>query len=107
MRGMLDDVAIAMWGEFGRTPKVNKNAGRDHWPKVMSALLAGGGLRHGQVIGTTNPRGEYATGGLVTEKNLHATLYHVLGIDPEKTFINNAGRPSYILDDRDPIRGLV
>lgn len=107
MRGMLDDVAIAMWGEFGRTPKINKNAGRDHWPKVMSALLAGGGLRHGQVIGTTNPRGEYATGGLVTEKNLHATLYHVLGIDPEKTLINNAGRPSYILDDRDPIRGLV
>lgn len=106
-RGLLDDVAIAMWGEFGRTPKVNKNSGRDHWPKVMSALVAGGGLRHGQVIGATNSRGEYATERQVTEKNLHATLYHVLGIDPAGTFINNAGRPTYILDDREVIKELV
>jgi hypothetical protein len=59
------------------------------------------------VIGATNPRGEYATEGLVTEKNLHATLYHVLGINPEQTFINNAGRPTYILDDREVVRELL
>ncbi|MEC9353398.1 MAG: DUF1501 domain-containing protein [Planctomycetota bacterium] len=105
-RGLLDDVAIAMWGEFGRTPKVNKKAGRDHWPKVMSALFAGGGLRHGQVIGATNPRGEYAIDGQVTEQNLHATLYRVLGINPEQTFMNNAGRPTYLLDDREVVREL-
>ena len=60
-RGMLDDVAVVVWGEFGRTPKINKNAGRDHWPQVSAALLAGGGLRTGQVIGATNRLGEHAT----------------------------------------------
>src|SRR5262249_23616072 len=59
-RGMLQDVSVVVWGEFGRTPRINKNAGRDHWPQVSCALLAGGGMRTGQVIGATNRLGEYA-----------------------------------------------
>jgi hypothetical protein len=106
-RGLSDDVAVAMWGEFGRTPKVNSGAGRDHWPQVMSALIAGGGLKMGQAIGATDARGERAIDRPVTEQHIHATLYHVLGIDPGQTFLNGAGRPTYVLDDREPIRELV
>ena len=61
VRGMLDDVTVIVWGEFGRTPRINKDAGRDHWPQVSCALLAGGGMKTGQVIGATNRLGEYAT----------------------------------------------
>jgi hypothetical protein len=106
-RGLGDDVAVVMWGEFGRTPKVNNTAGRDHWPQVMSVLMAGGGLRTGQVIGKTDARAERAVDRPVRTENLHATLYHVLGIDPAQTFANEAGRPVHILDDREVIRELV
>jgi uncharacterized protein (DUF1501 family) len=107
MRGLSKDVAVVMWGEFGRTPKVNSGAGRDHWPQVMSALVAGGGLRMGQVIGSTDGRGERAIDRPLTEQNIQATLYHVLGIDPAQTFTNEAGRPTYLLDDRQVIPELV
>lgn len=79
-RGMLDDVGIVCWGEFGRTPKINKNAGRDHWPRVSCAIMAGGGIRAGQVIGTTNRLGEYATDRPVTFQEVCATLYHNIGL---------------------------
>jgi uncharacterized protein (DUF1501 family) len=107
MRGLSDDVAVVMWGEFGRTPKVNNQAGRDHWPQVMSALVAGGGLKMGQAIGATDSKAERAIDRPVTQENILATLYHVLGIDPSQTFPNDAGRPSYILDDRREIPELV
>jgi len=106
-RGMLDDVAVVMWGEFGRTPKINSGAGRDHWPQVMSVVMAGGGIRAGQVIGSTDARAERAVDRPVRTENLHATIYHLLGIDPSQTFTNEAGRPVYILDDREAIRELV
>jgi hypothetical protein len=106
-RGLSDDVAVVMWGEFGRTPKVNSGAGRDHWPQVMSVLLAGGGLRMGQVIGATDSRAERAVDRPITIEQVHATLYHVLGIDPARTFVNEAGRPVHILDDREPVQELV
>jgi hypothetical protein len=106
-RGLSDDVAVVMWGEFGRTPKVNGGAGRDHWPQVMSVLVAGGGLRMGQVIGATDGRAERAVDRPLRTENVHATLYHVLGIDTTQAFVNEAGRPVHILDDREPIRELV
>jgi hypothetical protein len=106
-RGLADDVAVVMWGEFGRTPKVNGGAGRDHWPQVMSVLIAGGGLNMGQVIGSTDARAERAIDRPVTTENIHATLYHVLGIDPSEAFLNEAGRPVHVLDNREVIRELV
>src|SRR5205814_8275041 len=80
-RGLLDDVSIVVWGEFGRTPKINKDGGRDHWPAVSCALLAGGGMRHGQVIGSTNRFGEEADERPIHFKDVFATLYHNMGID--------------------------
>jgi len=107
MRGLDRDVAVVMWGEFGRTPKINGSAGRDHWPQVMSALVAGGGLRMGQAIGATDARAERAIARPVTQENIIATLYHVLGIDPAETLTNEAGRPTHILDDRRAIPELI
>jgi len=107
-RGMDKDVATVMWGEFGRTPKVNgSDGGRDHWAPVMSALVAGGGLKMGQAIGATNARAEYPKDRPVTAPQVLATLYHTMGIDPSRTFPNGSGRPMYILDDREPITELI
>jgi hypothetical protein len=106
-RGMLDDVTVVAWGEFGRTPKVNKDAGRDHWPQVSCAFVAGGGMRTGQAIGATNRLGEYAKERPVTFGEVFATLYHNLGIDPEATTINDpTGRPQHVID-QPAIRELV
>jgi uncharacterized protein (DUF1501 family) len=108
-RGMQDDVVIVMWGEFGRTPKVGDSTpdGRGHWPPVMSAFLAGGGLKMGQAVGTTTPRGEYPKDRPYTVPQVLSTVYRALGIDPAMTFPNGAGRPMYILDDREPVAELV
>jgi len=107
-RGMLDDVSVVVWGEFGRTPRINKNAGRDHWPQVSCALLAGGGIRAGQVIGETNHWGEVPKERPVHFQEVIATLYHNLGIDPETTTIaDHAGRPQYLLKQRIPMPELL
>jgi uncharacterized protein DUF1501 len=107
-RGLDQDVAVVVWGEMGRTPKVNSGAGRDHWNDVGFALVAGGGLKMGQVVGATTARGERATGRPYTPQNMLATLYHqVLGIDPATTLPGLNGRPMYLLDDREPIAELV
>jgi uncharacterized protein (DUF1501 family) len=98
-RGMLRDVSIVVWGEFGRTPKINNNAGRDHWPRVSCALLAGGGIRAGQVIGATNRLGEYATDRPVTFQEVFATLYHNVGINLRAVReFDLRGRPQYPVD---------
>ncbi len=107
-RGMQDDVVTVMWGEFGRTPKVNgSDGGRDHWSPAMSALVAGGGLKMGQMIGSTNARGEYPRDRKYTVPQLLSTLYQAIGIDPSQTFPNGSGRPMYILDDREPVTELL
>jgi hypothetical protein len=107
-RGMDRDVVTVMWGEFGRTPKINGNdAGRDHWSPVMSALVAGGGLKMGQAIGTSSSRGEYVKDRPYTASQVLATLYRAVGIDPALTFPNGSGRPMYILDDREPVSELL
>jgi len=99
-RGLENDVTVAVWGEFGRTPTINANVGRDHWPRVAFGLLAGGGLRTGQVIGATD-----RVGGEVTERpvkfgDLFATLYHTLGIDVSSATVNDlGGRPQYLVGD--------
>jgi uncharacterized protein (DUF1501 family) len=110
-RGLDQDVAVVVWGEMGRTPRVGTQkgttAGRDHWPQAGFALLAGGGLRTGQVVGATNARGEVPKGQPYTPQNVLATLYHVLGIDPETTLPDHQGRPVYLLDDRAKIAEVV
>lgn len=99
LRGMLDDVAVIAWGEFGRTPRINKEAGRDHWPQVSCAILAGGGLKVGQAIGSTNRLGEHAKDRPVQFGEVFATLYHSLGIDPATTTIlDPTGRPEHLVE---------
>ena len=106
-RGMEDDVVTVMWGEFGRTPKINgSDAGRDHWAPVMSALIAGGGLRMGQAIGASSAKGEYPKDRPYKVPHLLATLYRALGIDPATTFPSGSGRPMYVLDDREVVTEL-
>jgi hypothetical protein len=100
VRGMLDDVTVIAWGEFGRTPRINKEAGRDHWPQVSCAILAGGGMKTGQAIGSTNRLGEYAKDRPVRFGEVHATLYRNLGIDPATTtIIDPTGRPEHLVED--------
>jgi hypothetical protein len=106
-RGLAKDVVVVMWGEFGRTPRINNRAGRDHWPAAMSALVAGGGFKTGQVIGSTTARGEQPKERPYTVAQVLATLYKAVCIDPATTFPNGGGRPVYVLDDREPVRELV
>lgn len=108
-RVLLDDVAVVVWGEMGRTPKINGNgAGRDHWNEVGFGLVSGGGLKMGQVIGQTTRGAERSIGTPYTPSNMLATLYdNVLGINPAMTYPDFAGRPLYILDNREKIRELV
>jgi len=99
-RGLDRDVTVVVWGEFGRTPKINKDAGRDHWAPVSCALLAGGGLRTGQVIGSTDKLGAYAVSRQVHFQDVLATLYHQLGIDPYSIVHEvGTGRPVSILPE--------
>ncbi|MBY0526223.1 MAG: DUF1501 domain-containing protein [Gemmataceae bacterium] len=106
-RGMDKDVVTVMWGEFGRTPKINGGAGRDHWSPVMSAMVAGGGLKMGQAIGASTDRGERPRDRRYTPSQVLSTLYRAVGIDAGQTFLNGSGRPMYILDDRDPVTELL
>jgi hypothetical protein len=106
-RRMLEDVTIVMWGEFGRSPRITDKGGRDHWARVSAAWLAGGGMRTGQVVGQSDRHASDALTPIHLHQ-VHATLYHNLGIDLKATqFVDPAGRPQYILDIQDPIRELV
>jgi hypothetical protein len=108
-RGLDQDVSVVVWGEFGRTPKINKMNSRDHWPAVTFALLAGGGMRTGQVIGATNRLGEYVTERPVTFQEVFATLYQCVGIDVRtSTIVDLHGRPQYLVDSGvEPLHELV
>jgi hypothetical protein len=106
-RGLYERVAIYVCGEFGRTPQVNKDAGRDHWPHSSFGLLGGGGLKTGLVVGSTNERGERPKERPVGPEDMLATLYHVLGIDVTRQFIDRSGRPHPILGKGEPIAELV
>jgi hypothetical protein len=107
-RGLDRDLTVVVWGEFGRTPKINKDAGRDHWARVNSALLAGGGMKVGQVIGSTDKLGAAAVGRPVHYRDVLATIYHNLGIDPHAFIRDKADRPINILPpNTEVIRELV
>ena len=108
-RGLEKDVSVIVWGEFGRTPTINKDGGRDHWPRVSCALLAGGGMKHGQVIGATDRLGGEANERPVQFGEVFATLYHNLGIDVNKTTVSDlSGRPQFLVDHGLlPMRELV
>ena len=107
-RGLLKDVAVVVWGEFGRTPRINQNGGRDHWAKVCSALVAGGGMRGGQVIGSTTRWGEEPHTRPVHFREVFATLYQRLGIDVATTqFTDLTGRPHDLVDYHRPLPELI
>jgi uncharacterized protein (DUF1501 family) len=112
-RGMLDQVLVVVMGEFGRTPKLNTGQpgipvpGRDHWGNAISAMLAGGGLRSGQVVGATNAKAEHPVERPLKPADLLATIYHVLGIDPNLTFKDQLARPIAILDEGKAIAEVI
>jgi hypothetical protein len=112
VRGLDRRVMVVVLGEFGRTPRMrygppDNSLGRDHWPDAYSALIAGGGLRMGQVVGATNARGEYPTADPLTPQDVLATIYRHLRIDPEHSFTDHTGRPVPILAHGQPIRPLL
>jgi uncharacterized protein (DUF1501 family) len=109
-RGLLEDTLVIAMGEFGRTPKLgtqDSTDGRDHWPYVMSMCLAGGGLRHGQVIGASSRDGGEIAERPVTPGDLAATIYHHFGIPLDRTYSDHQGRPIFIVDNGSPIRELI
>ncbi|MCH7729403.1 MAG: DUF1501 domain-containing protein, partial [Planctomycetes bacterium] len=106
-RGMEKDVLVVSMGEFGRTPRINNNAGRDHWGSLMSVMLAGGGLKTG-IVGASNSKGEVPVNNAYRPENVLATMYRHLGIDFEHVAIPNfAGRPVPILSEGKPITDLL
>jgi len=107
-RGLDKDVSVVVWGEFGRTPTINKDAGRDHWPRVSCGLLACGGMKTGQVIGATDRLGGEAIERPVNFQEVFATLYHNLGLDPNRATVPDlSGRPHYLVDGYEPMRELI
>ncbi|MCA9043304.1 MAG: DUF1501 domain-containing protein [Planctomycetaceae bacterium] len=106
-RGMLDDVLVVTAGEFGRTPRINDNAGRDHWPQAQSILLAGGGYKHGQVIGSTNDKAEFPTSRAIGVEDFCATIYHALGLSIEDTIVDHSGRPTKLVPGGEVPRELL
>jgi hypothetical protein len=111
-RGLDNKILVLVMGEFGRTPRMrygppDRSIGRDHWPDAYSALIAGGGMKMGQVVGSTNARGEYPTSAPVTPQDMLATAYRHLGIDIEHAFTDNTGRPVPVLAHGKPVRELL
>jgi hypothetical protein len=105
-RGLLESTAVFVTGEFGRTPKINARGGRDHWPRAMFVLLAGGGMKGGQVIGASDDKGMGPAGEAITPDQVAASFYHALGIDYQKEYHTNTGRPVMIVRDGSVIPGL-
>lgn len=107
-RGLLQDTIVAMWGEFGRTPRINMGAGRDHWSRASSCFLAGGGMKMGQVIGSTNRYGEAPQDRPVHLGEVFATLYSVFGINPTTTTLTDTnGRPQYLTQNPNTLPELI
>lgn len=105
-RGLDQDVAVVMWGEFGRAPRISRGDGRDHWPEAGAAVIAGGGFRMGQVIGETDLHGGQSLGQPYTPSNVLANLYQHLGIDSAITIPDHNRRPMHVLDDRKLVQEL-
>jgi uncharacterized protein (DUF1501 family) len=106
-RGLADHVLVLAMGEFGRTPRINRDAGRDHWPGAMSVLLAGAGLKVGQMIGQTDAHAALPVSRPYSPASVLATLYHKMGVDYRQVFYDESNRPIPILQDGHPIEELV
>ena len=106
-RGLLKTTLVIALGEFGRTPQVNKDGGRDHWSNAMSVLWAGGGTPGGQVVGSTDKKGFAALERVLSPENFASTIYRKLGIDPDKMLYTPNGRPAHLVSDPTPIRELM
>ena len=106
-RGMLESTMVIALGEFGRTPQINKDAGRDHWANAMSVLFAGGNTPGGQIIGATDKKGFAAVERVLSPENFASTIYSKMGINPDKVLFSSNGRPAHIVSDPTPIRELM
>ncbi|MEK6261627.1 MAG: DUF1501 domain-containing protein, partial [Planctomycetota bacterium] len=106
-RGLSENVLLVITGEFGRTPRINRNAGRDHWAPLSTLALAGGSLKMGQVVGESMPKADVPKTMPIRPQDLMATVFHHLGIDPKTQFVNQGGRPVYVLEQGQPISELV
>lgn len=105
-RGLLSSTLVLAWGEFGRTPRVNNDAGRDHYPNVFSAALAGGPVRGGRVVGESDSKGAFPKTNPKSPQDVLATLYRHLGIDTARSYLNSAGRPIAVLPSGSPLLEL-
>jgi uncharacterized protein (DUF1501 family) len=105
-QGMFEDTLVLVNAEFGRTPKINKSAGRDHWPFVYSLVLAGAGIRAGTIYGASDNSAAYPTDRPHDPKDIAATVYHLLGVDPQTTVVDPAGRPHPLVIGK-PIEGIL
>jgi uncharacterized protein (DUF1501 family) len=105
-RGLLSSTMVIAWGEFGRTPKVNNDAGRDHYPNVFSAAVAGGPVKGGRAIGESDAKGAFPKTNPKTPQDLLALMYRHLGVDCEAQYLNSTGRPIPVLPDGKPIEEL-
>src|SRR5260370_295382 len=106
VRGLLDSTLVLAWGEFGRTPRVNAQAGRDHYPNVFSAALAGGPVKGGRVVGASDSKGAFPRSNPKTPQDVLALLYRHLGVDTRQQYLNEAGRPIPVLPGGTPIEEL-
>jgi uncharacterized protein (DUF1501 family) len=106
-RGMLERTLVVVTGEFGRTPRINKDAGRDHWGPAFTVLAAGGGIVGGRVVGRSDARAEKPADDPYGPEDLSATIFHLLGIDAEEVFYTPEGRPVKIANEGRLIRGLL
>jgi len=105
-RGLLANTLVLVLGEFGRTPKVNKDAGRDHWPHAMSILMAGAGIPGGQIVGATDAKGYYASENIYRPEDFAASLYTKMGIDHRQSLQTNTGRPVPLVNEGKLIKEL-
>jgi hypothetical protein len=106
-RGMQDDTLVVVTGEFGRTPKIKPKGGRDHWGRLCTLALAGGGLKMGQVVGKSSDKIEVPSTKPITPQDLMATIFHMYGMDHRMQFVNNQGRPVFLIEDGTPIAELI
>src|SRR5690606_1232672 len=106
-RGLLDTTLVMVSSEFGRTPKINRTAGRDHWPKVFSVLLAGGGVKRGLIYGKSDPTASEPEENAVNPADLATTVYHLLGIVADKELMAPGNRPIEIVDGGKVVKGIL
>ena len=105
-RGLLETTMVLAWGEFGRTPKMNDKNGRDHWPHVFSAAMAGGSIQGGRAVGASDDKGAYPKDNAKTPQDVLATLYRHLGVDVHAEYLDHTGRPRVVLPSGTPIQEL-